>query len=215
MNLRTDVPHELPDTELKSKGRGAVKEALMQLRAEGYPVELPKEAAEDTDEEQLSAEAVREAYENSIEYRLGCEIMDGLTQSYGLSSEDAEAMLTGEYSPKSCQIIASRAAEVLSRLNAENKLKRPIDSYLEEEGFLSMLRQMPVELAVRIKEAEWEAEGASNARSDGERNAIEKLRARQALPAPMRTTIPASAEPDFATMSSEEFKRFKQRHFGQ
>ena len=43
MNLRTDVPHELPDTELKSKGRGAVKEALMQLRAEGYPVELPKE----------------------------------------------------------------------------------------------------------------------------------------------------------------------------
>lgn len=187
----------------------------MQLRAEGYPVELPKEAAEDTDEEQLSAEAVREAYENSIEYRLGCEIMDGLTQSYGLSSEDAEAMLTGEYSPKSCQIIASRAAEVLSRLNAENKLKRPIDSYLEEEGFLSMLRQMPVELAVRIKEAEWEAEGASNARSDGERNAIEKLRARQALPAPMRTIIPASAEPDFATMSSEEFKRFKQRHFGQ
>ena len=215
MNLRTDVPHELPDTELKSKGRGAVKEALRQLRAEGYPVELPKEAAEDTDEEQLSAEAVREAYENSIEYRLGCEIMDGLTQSYGLSSEDAEAMLTGEYSPKSCQIIASRAAEVLSRLNAENKLKRPIDSYLEEEGFLSMLRQMPVELAVRIKEAEWEAEGASNARSDGERNAIEKLRARQALPAPMSTIIPASAEPDFATMSSEEFKRFKQRHFGQ
>lgn len=215
MNLRTDVPHELPDTELKSKGRGAVKEALRQLRAEGYPVELPKEAAEDTDEEQLSAEAVREAYENSIEYRLGCEIMDGLTQSYGLSSEDAEAMLTGEYSPKSCQIIASRAAEVLSRLNAENKLKRPIDSYLEEEGFLSMLRQMPVELAVRIKEAEWEAEGASNARSDGERNAIEKLRARQALPAPMRTIIPASAESDFATMSSEEFKRFKQRHFGQ
>lgn len=215
MNLRTDVPHEMPDTELKSKGRGAVKEALMQLRAEGYPVELPKEAAEDTDEEQLSAEAVRKAYENSIEYRLGCEIMDGLTQSYGLSSEDAEAMLTGEYSPKSCQIIASRAAEVLSRLNAENKLKRPIDSYLEEEGFLSMLRQMPVELAVRIKEAEWEAEGASNARSDGERNAIEKLRARQALPAPMRTIIPASAEPDFATMSSEEFKRFKQRHFGQ
>ena len=61
MNLRTDVPHELPDTELKSKGRGAVKEALRQLRAEGYPVELPKEAAEDTDEEQLSAEAVREA----------------------------------------------------------------------------------------------------------------------------------------------------------
>ena len=113
MNLRTDVPHELPDTELKSKGRGAVKEALMQLRAEGYPVELPKEAAEDTDEEQLSAEAVREAYENSIEYRLGCEIMDGLTQSYGLSSEDAEAMLTGEYSPKSLKSSSSLSLNFL------------------------------------------------------------------------------------------------------
>ncbi len=78
-----------------------------------------------------------------------------------------------------------------------------------------MLRQMPAELAIRIKEAEWAAEGAKNARSDGERDAIEKLKARQALPTPMRTIIPVSAEPDFSTMSSEEFARFKRRRFGQ
>ena len=59
------------------------------------------------------------------------------------------------------------------------------------------------------------AEGAKNARSDGERDAIEKLKARQALPTPMRTIIPVSAEPDFSTMSSEEFARFKRRRFGQ
>ena len=64
-------------------------------------------------------------------------------------------------------------------------------------------------------EAEWAAEGAKNARSDGERDAIEKLKARQALPTPMRTIIPVSAEPDFSTMSSEEFARFKRRRFGQ
>ena len=50
---------------------------------------------------------------------------------------------------------------------------------------------------------------------DGERDAIEKLKARQALPTPMRTIIPVSAEPDFSTMSSEEFARFKRRRFGQ
>ena len=214
MNLRTDVPHELPDTELKSKGRGAVKEALMQLRAEGYPVELPKEAAEDTDEEQLSAEAVREAYENSIEYRLGCQIMDGLTQGYALTSDDAEAMLTGEYAPKSSEIVGARAAETLKRMEKEGRLARGIESYLADGEFLQMLRQMPAELAIRIKKAEWAAEGAKNARSDGERDAIEKLKSRQALPTPMRTIIPVSAEPDFSTMSSEEFARFKRRRFG-
>ena len=46
-------------------------------------------------------------------------------------------------------------------------------------------------------------------------DAIEKLKARQALPTPMRTIIPVSAEPDFSTMSSEEFARFKRRRFGQ
>ena len=161
------------------------------------------------------AEKVREAYEGSIEYRLGCQIMDGLTQGYALTSDDAEAMLTGEYAPKSSEIVGARAAETLKRMGKEGRLARGIESYLSDGEFLQMLRQMPAELAIRIKEAEWAAEGAKNARSDGERDAIEKLKARQALPTPMRTIIPVSAEPDFSTMSSEEFARFKRRRFGQ
>ena len=194
-------------------GREAVNAALRQLMSEGVEVNTGEGA--EGQEERALAEKVREAYEGSIEYRLGCQIMDGLTQGYALTSDDAEAMLTGEYAPKSSEIVGARAAETLKRMEKEGRLARGIESYLSDGEFLQMLRQMPAELAIRIKEAEWAAEGAKNARSDGERDAIEKLKARQALPTPMRTIIPVSAEPDFSTMSSEEFARFKRRRFGQ
>ena len=82
-------------------GREAVNAALKQLMSEGVEVNT----GEGTEgEEKISlAEKVREAYEGSIEYRLGCQIMDGLTQGYALTSDDAEAMLTGEYAPKSSE----------------------------------------------------------------------------------------------------------------
>lgn len=194
-------------------GREAVQAALMQLRSEGVAVDT--DGGTEGEEEISLAEKVRDAYEGSIEYRLGCQIMDGLTQGYALNSDDAEAMLTGEYAPKSSEIVGARAAETLKRAEKEGRLARSIESYLADEGFLKLLREMPAELAIRIKEAEWAAEGARHARSDGERDAIEKLKARQALPTPMRTIIPVSAEPDFSAMSSEEFARFKRRRFGQ
>ena len=180
-------------------GREAVNAALRQLMSEG--VEVNTGGGAEGKEEISLAEKVREAYEGSIEYRLGCQIMDGLTQGYALTSDDAEAMLTGEYAPKSSEIVGARAAETLKRMEKEGRLARGIESYLADGEFLQMLRQMPAELAIRIK--------------DGERDAIEKLKARQALPTPMRTIIPVSAEPDFSTMSSEEFARFKRRRFGQ
>ena len=192
----------------KTAGREAVNAALKQLMSEG--VEVNTGEGTEGEEEISLAEKVREAYEGSIEYRLGCQIMDGLTQGYALTSDDAEAMLTGEYAPKSSEIVGARAAETLKRMEKEGRLARGIESYLADGEFLQMLRQMPAELAIRIKEAEWAAEGAKNAR-----DAIEKLKARQALPTPMRTIIPVSAEPDFSTMSSEEFARFKRRRFGQ
>lgn len=194
-------------------GREAVQAALMQLRSEGVAVDT--DGGTEGEEEISLAEKVRDAYEGSIEYRLGCQIMDGLTQGYALNSDDAEAMLTGEYAPKSSEIVGARAAETLKRAEKEGRLARSIESYLADEGFLKLLREMPAELAIRIREAEWAAEGARHARSDGERDAIEKLKARQALPTPMRTIIPVSAEPDFSAMSSEEFARFKRRRFGQ
>ncbi len=157
---------------------------------------------------------VREAYENSAEYQLGCRMLDELTQSYSLSSEEALAMLTGEFAPQSAQIVGARAAGALESLEKEGKLKRGIESYLEDEGFLSMLRQMPAELAIRLKEAEWAAENAENARREGAESAIEKLLARKSMPVQMRAAVPASSEPDFKSMSADEFARFKKNRFG-
>ena len=190
MNERTKQP----------AGREAVNAALKQLMSEG--VEVNTGGGAEGEEEISLAEKVREAYEGNIEYRLGCQIMDGLTQGYALTSDDAEAMLTGEYAPKSSEIVGARAAETLKRMEKEGRLARGIESYLADGEFLQMLRHI-VQRHI------------CHARSDGERDAIEKLKARQALPTPMRTIIPVSAEPDFSTMSSEEFARFKRRRFGQ
>lgn len=133
-------------------GREAVNAALRQLMSEG--VEVNTGGGAEGKEEISLAEKVREAYEGSIEYRLGCQIMDGLTQGYALTSDDAEAMLTGEYAPKSSEIVGARAAETLKRMEKEGRLARGIESYLADGEFLQMLRQMPAELAIRIKEAE-------------------------------------------------------------
>ncbi len=157
---------------------------------------------------------VREAYENSAEYQLGCKMLDELTQRYSLSSEEALSMLTGEFAPQSAQIVGARAAEALELLEKDGKLKRGIESYLGDEGFLSMLRQMPAELAIRLREAEWAAEGAENARREGERSAIERILAKKSMPVQMRTNMPASGEPDFKRMSADEFIRFKKSRFG-
>lgn len=102
-------------------GKDAVKEALLQLRAEGVAVDMPEEA--EGKEDTTQAERIREAYENSIEYRIGCQIMDGLTQGYALTSDDAEAMITGAYAPKSSELVGARAAELLSKKGAKGELK--------------------------------------------------------------------------------------------
>jgi hypothetical protein len=78
---------------------------------------------------------VREAYENSAEYQLGCRMLDELTQSYSLSSEEALAMLTGEFAPQSAQIVGARAAGALESLEKEGKLKGSFQAPLALRGF--------------------------------------------------------------------------------
>ena len=124
MNERTKQP----------AGREAVNAALKQLMSEG--VEVNTGEGTEGEEEISLAEKVREAYEGSIEYRLGCQIMDGLTQGYALTSDDAEAMLTGEYAPKSSEIVGARAAETLKRMEKEGRLARGIESYLADGELL-------------------------------------------------------------------------------
>ena len=163
------------------------------------------------------AEDIRAEYENSLEYQVGCTIVDALTEAYGLSAEEAAAMLGANVAPSGAELIALRAAEVLAEMEKAGRLSRPPEDYMRDEAFLSLIGELPAELAVRVADAEAAAQNAGaraeNERSAGAEEVIESLRARRALPKPIRSGMSAGAAQDFHNMTSEEFAEFKRRYF--
>ncbi len=162
--------------------------------------------------EPAAAARVRAEYEESPEYRLGCELLDGLTQEFGISAEQAAELLTDGARPESMDVLSRRAAATLSRLERAGQLRRPAGEYLREHAFQQLLRELPATAAVRVFEAE-NMRAAEDPGAGAEEAVLEKMRARRALPTPLRSAAPVSAKEDFANMSSEEFERFKQRYF--
>jgi len=161
-------------------------------------------------------ERIRTEYENSPEYRLGSEIIDGLTQQFGMSAEDAAALLGSGRKPGGIEAISVKAGQELAAMAMRGMLKRPPEEYLGDPEFVSLLPEMPVKMAIRVYDAENEARHSAKRveeeRDNAMRDVIEKLRARSALPRQMRFDAPVSAETDYSKLSSEEFNRAKKRH---
>lgn len=164
-----------------------------------------------------TAEAVRAQYENSPEYRLGCEIIDELTDKLGIGADEVAAMLGSGTRPESGAMISTQAAAVLSQMKKNGQLSRTPEEYLSDETFIKLLTEVPAQIAVRLSDAELSAKEADkraeSSRDTGMQDALEKLRARRALPRQTRAKVTASAEPDFSNMSTEEFNEFKRRYF--
>lgn len=165
-----------------------------------------------------SAEAVRAQYENSPEYRLGCEIMDELTRSLGIGADEVAAMLGSGARPNASNILGKQAANTLAQMEKNGQLTRSMEEYLADENFIKLLREVPAQIAVRLSDAELSAkkadERAESSRSLGMQDVLEKLRMRRTLPQQTRARTTASAEPDFSQMSTDEFNEFKRRYFG-
>lgn len=163
-------------------------------------------------------ESIRQEYENSPEYRLGCELLDALTEELGIDAETAASMLSSGTRPGSFEMIGERAASALARMQEKGELERTPEEYLEDENFIALLREVPATVAVRLADAK-KSEKSANERAEGERSTgrreiLEQLQARKSLPRQTRAGMTAAAEPDFANMSSEEFAAFKRRIFG-
>lgn len=153
---------------------------------------------------------VRAQYEDSPEYRLGCAIIDELTETLGIDAEEASAMLSLDTRPLSGDLLGREAAGTLTRMKKDGKLNREIDAYLADEGFIKLLREVPAAAAVRLSDAEL---NAKSAHSEGMQEVLEKLRTRSALPRQTPVKATASAAPNFNTMSEQEFDAFKRRYF--
>ena len=161
--------------------------------------------------------ALRAEYENSPEYRLGCEIIDALTESLGLGADEVAAMLSSNSRPAGFDMLSMQAAKTLEGMEKSGRLRRSLEEYLADEGFIKLLREVPAQVAVRLSDAEHSAKKADERvgaeRNLGMQDVLEKLKARRALPAQARAGVAASAKPDFSGMSSEEFNAFRRRYF--
>ncbi len=169
-------------------------------------------------EERLALEGivkqVRQEYENSPEYRIGCELVDDLTKQLGIGAEEAAEMLSSKVRPSGMDVLSSRAAAILSEQEKQGKLKRPAKEYLQEAAFEALLKELPAAAAIRVFDAENAVQQAGRqAENDREQEIYEMIRARRALPRQMRPEAPAAQTPDFTNMSAEEFELFKKHYF--
>ena len=86
---------------------------------------IARAAAAERMRETDAAARVRAEYEESPEYRIGCELLDGLTQELGISAEQAAALLASGARPESMDVLSRKAAATLIELEREGKLQRP------------------------------------------------------------------------------------------
>ncbi|HWQ58687.1 MAG TPA: hypothetical protein VN540_06670, partial [Clostridia bacterium] len=108
-----------------------------------------------------TAEAVRAQYENSPEYRLGCEIIDALTGSLGLGADEVAAMLSSNTRPSGTDMLGTQAAKTLEQMEKNGQLQRSAEEYLADETFIKLLREVPAQIAVRMSDAELNAKKAN------------------------------------------------------
>ena len=141
-------------------------------------------------------------------YVIGRQMITKLAKEAGMGEgEAAEALLYA--APGGVEALCACAAEGLLRLQAEG---RDVEPYLADAAFVDLLRDMPPAAALRLYDAEKAAqEAARREREIGAQDMLEKLMARRSLPAPIRSSIPAQDQTDYANMSSAAFAQVKKR----
>lgn len=123
-------------------------------------------------------------------------------------------MYTKQQMQPQVRTMGERAAKELAMLASSGEV-RDLEIYLSDPEFMASLLEMPVRAAVKLadeRRARKEAEAAlSQARAAGEADVLEKLRARQALPLPIRPEGHLGGETDYMAMSDDEFRRIRER----
>ena len=101
-------------------------------------------------------------------------------------------------------------AEALTELMAETALPAnfDIERACEDTAFAKLLLELPPMAAVRVYAAE---QRAGQAEENAKNNAAETLRRRSGLPRIERAGGAVRAEPDYMSMSSEEFRKLEQQ----
>ncbi len=152
--------------------------------------------------------------DGALAAKVGEMLIQNVADSLQVGAEEAALLLLGQ-APDGVKGISARAANELFRLKKENALEGEPEDYVNDPVFLALLREMPPAAALRVYASE-KREGSAKrdleaAKEAGARDLMEKLLARQALPAQLRSNALAAPETDFSSMSSEQFHALKTR----
>lgn len=134
------------------------------------------------------------------------EIMLGrITESLGVSEEEAAMLLMDGGLPSAGETLSLRAAEALAKLAEEGG---DPEAYLGDAEFLAALTRMPVSAAMELSDAR---RGAATAGEDAKSALMEQLLSRRSMPTPMRSQHTEGASRSYSGMSSAEFGALRER----
>lgn len=103
---------------------------------------------------------------------------------------------------------SENAVAQMTELQKQGLLTHSIEEYIKSEKFLLLLKEFPVKAAVRIFDAE---EKAKAALEQGRQGAIDDILKRKAIPKSMKAAQSAVAQDDYSKMSSDEFRKIKEK----
>ena len=176
-------------------------------------------------------------FEQSPRYRFGDQLIRDVMEAEGID----EATAIGEVEKRLVEAFAKRenvspgVARMLLTRNAaqpqpqqesnEEKADRivgdllsvqlpdgfDLDKAIEDEAFQGLLVELPASAAVRVYAAEQRVAQAEQRAAQAPAALAEQLRARQAIPQPMRTNQSVTVNPDYTNMPAKDFWALKER----
>lgn len=176
-------------------------------------------------------------FEQSPRYRFGDQLIRDVMEAEGID----EATAIGEVERRLVEAFAKRenvspgvARMLLTRNTAqpqpqqernEDKAQRIVedllsvqlpdgfdmDKAIEDEVFQGLLVELPASAAVRVYAAEQRVAQAEQRAAQAPAMIADQLRARQAIPQPMRTDQSVAVTPDYANMPTKDFWAMKER----
>lgn len=128
-----------------------------------------------------------------------------MTESLGVTEEEAAMLLMEGGLPDAGQTLSLRAAEALAALADGGG---DPETYMGDGEFIASLKRMPVGAAIELADAR---RGAGEAGEKAKSELMEQLMSRRRMPASMRTAPAEGAGRDYAGMSGEEFNALRER----
>lgn len=229
VETQVDVGNEYEAADLQAED---VQEPVetQEVDAPKQPDPLPQNAQEAFGKEmQRIRQAERARYEQHPYYQAGMRLLNDLMRRQGVSIEEASklaeenyikaiaeregvseyvvrSMLMQQPTQNNAPDVSNRADEIrrdIAQMNMPDGFD--FNEAIKDEDFAQMLLDYPTNAAIQMYHMKKQLEQANQKAAQAPQQVAEQLRARQAIPQPMKPQQPVTPKTDFSTMTDEQF----------